>query len=107
MPLTVEARYGVRMATGQLTRSTTDRQLGGVSGGLAAHFGVDATLVRVIFVVTTLFGGFGAVVYILLWILLPEGPSSTPAIRVAEERFARGEISKEDLDQIRRDLETG
>ena len=43
----------------QLTRSTTDKKLGGVAGGLAAHLDVDPTLVRVGFAVSILFSGAG------------------------------------------------
>ena len=91
------------MATGQLTRSTTDKRLGGVAGGLAAYFGLDVTLVRVAWVVAGLMG-WGIVAYIILWIVLPEGPAATPAVRIAEERFARGEITSEELERIRGDL---
>jgi phage shock protein C len=87
----------------RLTRSETDKKIGGVCGGLAAYFGIDATLVRVGFVVAALMG-WGVLAYIILWIVLPSGPSSTPSIRVAEERFARGEISAEELARIRSDL---
>jgi phage shock protein C len=92
------------MATGQLTRSTTDKRLGGVAGGLAAYFGLDPTLIRVAWVVAGLMG-WGIVAYIILWIVLPAGPGATPAVRVAEERFARGEITSEELERIRKDLE--
>lgn len=92
------------MAQGELTRSTTDRRIGGVAGGIAAYFGVDATLVRVAWVIAAVMG-FGILAYIILWVVLPEGPSATPAIRLAEERYARGEIDAAELERIRRDLE--
>jgi phage shock protein C len=93
------------MASGQLTRSTSDKRLGGVAGGIAAYFGIDATLVRVAWVIAGAMG-WGILAYILLWIVLPEGTAATPAIRVAEERYARGEIDSRELERIRRDLET-
>ena len=92
------------MATGHLTRSTTDKRLGGVAGGLAAYFGLDPTLIRVAWVVAGIMG-WGILAYIILWIVLPAGPGATPAVRLAEERYARGEISSEDLERIRKDLE--
>jgi len=55
----------------RLYRSETDRILGGVAGGLADFFDVDSTLVRIIFVLLTLFGGGGLLIYLLLWILVP------------------------------------
>src|SRR3954465_9340036 len=58
----------------QLRRSRTDKILGGVSGGLAEHSGIDALLWRVGFVALALAGGTGVVVYLLLWLLMPAGP---------------------------------
>ena len=48
------------------------RYLGGVAGGLARHFDVDPLLIRVAFVILTLFGGAGLIVYVGCWLLLPE-----------------------------------
>ncbi|MGY1592832.1 PspC domain-containing protein [Geodermatophilus sp. SYSU D00708] len=59
----------------QLRRSTTDRMAGGVCGGLADYSGVDPVLWRVGFVGLTLAGGAGVVLYLLLWVLVPAGPS--------------------------------
>lgn len=54
-------------------RSRTDRLLAGVCGGLASYLDVDPTLVRVAWVVVTLFSaGIGLVTYALLWLLAPE-----------------------------------
>lgn len=60
--------------TRRLYRSTTDRQVAGVCGGLAHYMGVDASLIRLLFLVM-LFMGEGFFVYIILWLILPEGPS--------------------------------
>jgi len=59
----------------QLRRSRSDKILGGVSGGLAEYTGVDALLWRVGFVALALAGGAGVVVYLLLWLLMPVGPT--------------------------------
>jgi phage shock protein PspC (stress-responsive transcriptional regulator) len=88
----------------QLTRSETDKVIGGVAGGLAAYFGIDPTLVRVAWVIAAIMG-WGILAYVILWIVLPKGPMSTPAVRLAEERYARGEMSAEELARIRQDLE--
>ena len=58
----------------QLRRSGTDKMLGGVCGGLAAHTGIDAVLWRVAFVGLTLAGGAGVVLYAALWVLTPPAP---------------------------------
>ncbi|UGQ44903.1 PspC domain-containing protein [Massilia endophytica] len=55
-----------------LRRSRTDRWLGGVCGGLARASGVDSWIWRLVFALFTISFGFGAVIYILLWIFVPE-----------------------------------
>jgi len=90
----------------QLTRSKTDRVIAGVAGGIAERFGLDPTLVRIAWVVSIFFGGFGILLYVVLWIALPAGPARASAIRIAEERYARGEISTEELRRIREDLQS-
>lgn len=60
----------------RLRRSSTERMLGGVSGGLAEYSGVDAVLWRVGFVVLTCAGGAGVLAYLLLWVLMPAGPAA-------------------------------
>jgi len=62
-------------ARAQLRRSRTDKILGGVSGGLAEYTGVDALLWRVGFVALAFAGGTGVIVYLLLWLLMPAGPT--------------------------------
>ncbi len=49
-----------------------ERWIGGVAGGLATRFGLDPLVVRGLFLVSLLLGGFGLVVYALAWALLPE-----------------------------------
>lgn len=61
------------MSDKQLMRSQ-DRMVAGVAGGLAEYFDIDPTLVRVLFVLLTLFsgGGLGIITYIVLWVIMPE-----------------------------------
>lgn len=58
----------------RLYRSRVDRKVAGVAGGLGEYFNVDSTLIRLAFVVATLFGGPGLLLYIILWLVLPEEP---------------------------------
>jgi phage shock protein PspC (stress-responsive transcriptional regulator) len=55
-----------------LLRSRDDRMLWGVAGGLAHHIGFNPTLVRIAFVVISLFGGAGVLAYLVLAVALPE-----------------------------------
>ena len=54
-----------------LTRSTTDRQIGGVAGGLASYFGIDPLLVRLGFAVSILFSGAGLIAYLVMLAVVP------------------------------------
>ena len=67
----------------RLRRSTINRKLAGVAGGIGERFDVDANVVRVVFVVLTLLAGLGAAVYLALWALVPLGEDSD------EKRVAR------------------
>ena len=58
----------------KLYRSRRVRVFGGIAGGLAQYFNLDPVLVRVLFVVVTLLHGFGILLYIILWIVVPEEP---------------------------------
>lgn len=59
-------------ALNRLRRSRSDRWIGGVCGGVAVISGVDSWIWRLIVAMMFLFGGLGLVVYILLWIFVPE-----------------------------------
>jgi phage shock protein PspC (stress-responsive transcriptional regulator) len=56
----------------RLMRSRDDRMIAGVAAGLADYLGMDSTLVRLIFVLLALAGGPGLLIYIILWIVMPE-----------------------------------
>ena len=72
-------------ATKKLYRSRTARWLAGVCGGLGQYFGVDPTLVRVIFVILSLTFGSGFLIYLVLWLIIPNEPESPPIIETADE----------------------
>ena len=59
----------------KLHRSTDDRWLAGVCGGLAKYFNVDPTLMRVIFVILALIGLGGVIIYLVLWVIIPPEPT--------------------------------
>ncbi len=54
-----------------LRRSTSDRWLGGVCGGLAPTLGLESWVCRLLIALLTLMGGFGVIIYLLLWIFVP------------------------------------
>lgn len=64
------------MENKRLTRSN-NRMLAGVCAGLADYFGWDVTVVRIVYALATVFTVFsGVIVYIILWIVMPEQKNS-------------------------------
>jgi len=55
-------------------RAREGRWLGGVSRGLANHFRIPVAAVRLVFLLSVLFGGWGVVAYVALWIAMPVEP---------------------------------
>lgn len=56
----------------RLERSMSDKYIAGVCGGIAKYFGVDATLIRIIFVALVLAGVMpGLLPYIIAWVIMP------------------------------------
>ena len=60
----------------RLTRSSSDKVIGGVSGGLGRYFDIDPIIFRIGFVVLTLAGGAGLLGYLAAWVLVPPDPAA-------------------------------
>lgn len=58
----------------RLYRSRSDKELGGVCGGLAEYFQLDPSLIRLAWIIFAVLGGSGVLAYILAWIVIPEQP---------------------------------
>jgi phage shock protein PspC (stress-responsive transcriptional regulator) len=85
----------------RLYRSTTDKMLGGVCAGLGKYLRIDVTIVRLFFVVLTMAGGFGPLLYFILWIVLPpEGHVVIPG----EHTNLDGDELKERAGMVRDDF---
>ena len=76
----------------RLYRSETNKVLAGVCGGLGDFFNVDPTLVRLIFILITFFGGGGILLYLILWLIIPSQNSITEIT---------GESIKKNADEIK------
>lgn len=59
----------------QLTKSNDNCKIAGVCGGLGEFFDIDPIFFRAVFLVSAFFGGLGIVIYIVLWLLMPQKPS--------------------------------
>lgn len=60
------------MADKILRRSKQDRMLAGICGGIAEYLGWDPTVVRVGWIILTLLGGSGILIYLILWLVMPK-----------------------------------
>ncbi len=76
-----------------LTRSATDKIIAGVCGGIARSFGIEASLVRILAVVLSLFFGVVLVVYVALWLVLPLEEGGATGFDELKKMFSGGNSS--------------
>jgi phage shock protein PspC (stress-responsive transcriptional regulator) len=69
----------------KMYRDPERKVLGGVAAGVAAFFGADITLIRLLFIIFGVIGGLGFIVYIILWIALPEAKTITEKMEMQGE----------------------
>ena len=72
-------RVGGVIARKRLVRPREGRKIAGVCLGLAEYFGLDVTIVRLVWLITTLMAGTGLLAYLIAWIVIPEEPYKLPA----------------------------
>lgn len=70
--------------TNRLYRSSASRVFGGVAGGIAEYFDIDPIIIRMLFVVIAFAGGGGALVYVILWIAIPQRPLVPPVFNMGQ-----------------------
>jgi phage shock protein C len=75
-----------------LRRSSDDRLVAGVCGGLGRYLGVDPVLLRIAAVVLALANGLGVVAYVIAWIVIPEERSGQPAAHARPPRQEMGRL---------------
>lgn len=95
-----ERMHGVR----RLFRNPDDKVIAGVASGIAAYFGIDPVIVRVIFAVLTFVNGVGALAYIILWIAMPEAKTPTERVQMQGEKVTLSSL-QETIDQGSRTFE--
>ncbi len=72
-----EKAHGFPASSRELTRSPTNRKMAGVCGGFGEYFGVDPTVVRLLWAVLSIWPGFvvgGVIVYLVAWLVMPAPP---------------------------------
>jgi len=80
-----EPQYSPKTASKKLFRDADDKFLGGVCAGLAHYFGMDVIWMRLIWLVLFFFFGTGFLVYILLWILIPQAETTAEKLQMKGE----------------------
>ena len=69
----------------KMYRDPEKKVIGGVASGVAAFFGGDLTLIRILFLITAFVGGLGFLLYVILWIALPEAKTITEKMEMEGE----------------------
>lgn len=78
-------------SSNELQRRPEAAMIGGVCAGLARYFELDVSIVRALFIATTIFGGFGVAVYVALWVLVEPADIGSPEIEDADDASALDE----------------
>jgi phage shock protein C len=98
----------------RLSRSTSERMVAGVCGGLAEYFNIDPVIVRLIFVLVTLTSGIGLPVYILLWVIMPrevalsgQEPFERSAQQLSEDAAQPGQQFSQEASRFSREVLVG
>ncbi|MFA0963014.1 PspC domain-containing protein [Roseivirga sp. BDSF3-8] len=78
----------------RLYRDPDDRVLGGVSSGLAAYFGTDPILIRILFILLLVLGGSGFLIYIVLWVIMPPAKTLTEKMQMQGEPVTLSNIEQ-------------
>lgn len=83
-----------------LLRSKENRLIAGVCGGLGEFFKIDPTVIRIIFILITLFGGSGFLLYLILWLIIPSEKKEKETHDVIKENAK--EIKEETQELIKK-----
>lgn len=92
--------YQSAKSSRRVYRDSDNRVVSGLSSGIAAYFGIDPVIVRVIFVLATLFYGASLLVYILLWIIIPEANTTSQKLEMRGEAINVENIEKSIKDEF-------
>ncbi len=95
-------KYSYSTKAKRLFRDPDNRALAGVAAGLAAYFGIDIILFRILFIVLFFASGAGLLIYIILWIVMPE------ALTTSEKLQMRGKpVNISNIEEsVKREVET-
>jgi phage shock protein PspC (stress-responsive transcriptional regulator) len=89
----------------RMYRDPDNRIIGGVCSGLAAYWHIDPTLVRLIFIILAIMGMAGVVIYVILWIILPEAQTVAQKLEMRGEKVNLsniGEFFRQEFENVKR-----
>ncbi|MFO7829936.1 MAG: PspC domain-containing protein, partial [Bacteroidales bacterium] len=94
-------------ATKRLYRDPDNRFLGGVCGGLGAYFNIDPIVFRILFILIFFGMGSGLIIYIILWIAMPEAVTTAQKLEMRGEPVTVENIKKavrEEFENVRKNM---
>jgi phage shock protein PspC (stress-responsive transcriptional regulator) len=86
----------------RIFRNPDDKVIGGVAGGLAAYFNIDAVWIRLIFVILFFTPFSGLLIYIILWIVMPEAKTTADKLQMRGEKINLSTIERSVQEEMRR-----
>ncbi|MCK9352185.1 MAG: DUF2807 domain-containing protein [Candidatus Paceibacterota bacterium] len=90
----------------RLYRNPDDKVVAGVASGIAAYFGIDVVWVRIAFIVFTIFDGIGILIYLILWLAIPEAKTVSQRMEMTGTPVTIETITervKERVEEVKRD----
>ncbi|HOW39143.1 MAG TPA: PspC domain-containing protein [Bacteroidales bacterium] len=91
----------------RMYRDPDNRVIGGVCSGMGAYWDIDPVILRIIFVVLTIAGGMGALIYLILYIVIPEAKTTAQKIEMKGEPVNIHNIKesvKSEFDKVRKNI---
>ncbi len=100
-------RYRSQKTSKRLFRDPDNRILGGVCGGLGAYFNIDPIVFRIIFILIAFGMGSGLIIYIILWIAIPEASTTAQKLEMRGEPITIENIKRavrDEFENVKRNM---
>lgn len=81
-------------------RDPDNKVVGGVCGGIGAYLHWDPVIIRILFIISIVAGGFGAILYLILWVVIPEANTTTEKLEMRGERVNISNIEKSITEEV-------
>ncbi len=81
-------------------RDPDNKIIGGVCGGIGAYLHWDPVIIRILFIISVFVGGFGALLYLILWVVIPEANTTTEKLEMRGEKVNISNIEKSIQEEV-------